>query len=84
MYKIIIIIIIILTLLLIFLQYNIKNTMENNYNISAITNLPNIKTIPLNLFQTWETLDLPPKMKENIEILKKQNPEFKYHHINNI
>lgn len=35
--------------------------------------------IPLNLFQTWHSLDLPPKMRENIELLKKQNPEFQYH-----
>jgi mannosyltransferase OCH1-like enzyme len=35
--------------------------------------------IPLNIFQTWYTLDLPPKMKENVELLKEQNPEFKYH-----
>jgi hypothetical protein len=35
--------------------------------------------IPLNLFQTWHTLDLPPKMKENVELLKEQNPEFTYY-----
>jgi len=35
--------------------------------------------IPLNLFQTWCTLDLPPKMKENVDLLKQQNPEFKYY-----
>ena len=32
--------------------------------------------IPLNIFQTWHTLDLPPKMKENVELLRRQNPEF--------
>ena len=32
--------------------------------------------IPLNIFQTWNTKDLPIKMKENMELLKKQNPEF--------
>jgi mannosyltransferase OCH1-like enzyme len=35
--------------------------------------------IPLNIFQTWHTLDLPPKMKENVELLQHENPEFKYH-----
>jgi mannosyltransferase OCH1-like enzyme len=34
--------------------------------------------IPLNLFQMWNTLDLPPKMKDNVELIKNQNPEFKY------
>ena len=35
--------------------------------------------IPLNLFQTWYTLDLPKNMKENVDLLKKQNPEFKHY-----
>jgi len=34
--------------------------------------------IPLNLFQTWYTKDLPPEMKECVELLKSQNPEFTY------
>ena len=35
--------------------------------------------IPLNIFQTWSTKNLPPKMKERVEILKKQNPRFTHH-----
>lgn len=35
--------------------------------------------IPLNLFQTWHTLNLPPKMKENVDLLKSQNPEFTHY-----
>jgi mannosyltransferase OCH1-like enzyme len=35
--------------------------------------------IPLNIFQTWHTLDLPPKMKENVELLKAQNTEFTHY-----
>ena len=43
-------------------------------------NTKNIQSmIPLNLYQTWYTLDLPPKMKENLELLKQQNPEFKHY-----
>ena len=50
----------------------------------TVVTLPNVKykktsIIPLNIFQTWHTLDLPPKMKENVELLKKQNPEFTYY-----
>jgi mannosyltransferase OCH1-like enzyme len=37
------------------------------------------RIIPLNIFQTWYTLDLPPKMKANVELLKKQNPEFTHY-----
>jgi len=32
--------------------------------------------VPLNLFLTWHTKDLPLKMKENVQLLIKQNPEF--------
>ena len=35
--------------------------------------------IPLNIFQTWHSKTLPPKMKENVRLLKKTNPEFKYY-----
>ena len=35
--------------------------------------------IPLNLFQTWNTLELPQYMKKNVELLKKQNPEFTHY-----
>ncbi len=35
--------------------------------------------IPLHIFQTWHTLDLPFYMKKNMELLKKQNPEFTHH-----
>jgi hypothetical protein len=41
-----------------------------------INKKPVQSVIPLNIYQTWYTLDLPPNMKENVEILKKQNPEF--------
>ncbi len=39
----------------------------------------NETNIPLNLYQTWSTLNLPPKMKENVEQLKIDNPEFTYY-----
>ena len=34
--------------------------------------------VPLNIFQTWYTLNLPTHMKETVELLKRQNPEFKH------
>lgn len=36
----------------------------------------NQREIPLNIFMTWSSHSLPPKMKENIEHIKKTNPEF--------
>ena len=35
--------------------------------------------IPLKIFQTWYTKDLPPKMKERVEDLKSCNPRFEHH-----
>jgi mannosyltransferase OCH1-like enzyme/predicted GH43/DUF377 family glycosyl hydrolase len=59
-----------------------QNTQKNTVNLS----LPSFaeeenfcSIIPFNIFQTWHTLDLPPKMKNNVELLKLQNPEFTHH-----
>jgi len=38
-----------------------------------------VPVIPLDIYQTWHTKDLPPKMRECVETLKKQNPEFNHH-----
>ena len=35
--------------------------------------------MPLKIYQTWYTKNLPPKMNENVENLKKQNPRFKHY-----
>jgi mannosyltransferase OCH1-like enzyme len=35
--------------------------------------------IPLKIFQTWYTKDLPTHMKQRVETLKIQNPEFEHH-----
>lgn len=34
--------------------------------------------VPCNIYQTWHTKDLPPKMKERVDLLKRQNPGFQY------
>ena len=36
-------------------------------------------SIPLHVYLTWKTLDLPPLMNQNYIKLRKQNPEFKFH-----
>ena len=38
-----------------------------------------VPVIPLDIYQTWHTKNLPPKMRECMETLKKQNPEFNHH-----
>jgi len=35
--------------------------------------------IPLNIYQTWKTKDLPPKMRECVNLLKQNNSEFTYY-----
>ena len=49
-----------------------------NENINTIYIRENIKPteIPLNLFTCWHTKNLPPKMNEHINKIKKENPEF--------
>ena len=35
--------------------------------------------IPLDIYQTWSTKDLPAKMRERVELIKAQNPRFTHH-----
>jgi len=35
--------------------------------------------IPLDIYQTWATKNLPPKMRERVELLKSQNPRFNHY-----
>jgi len=35
--------------------------------------------MPLNIYQTWKTKELPPAMQSRVEILKKQNPRFNHY-----
>ena len=37
-----------------------------------------LSVIPLNIFQTWHTKNLPSLMKKNMEYIKKLNPAFNY------
>jgi mannosyltransferase OCH1-like enzyme len=48
-----------------------------NINILPIKKYNSI--IPLNIYQTWHTKNLPQDMNDCVELLKKQNPEFKHH-----
>jgi len=52
----------------------IKNIDKSVDDIANTT-----QVIPLNIFQTWETHELPPKMKECVEKLKSANPEFTFY-----
>ena len=57
-----------------------KKFIDNNNEEGKILNKYNfISNIPLNIFQSWGTLDLPLHMKNNVDKLQQDNPEFKYY-----
>jgi mannosyltransferase OCH1-like enzyme len=65
---------------------NRKSKVKLNIDKTKFYNRPYIffkpdytPIIPLDIYQTWSTKDLPPKMSERVELLKSQNPRFKHH-----
>jgi mannosyltransferase OCH1-like enzyme len=70
------------------IQNKKQNKFKNKYKINKakIYNRPYIifkenydSVIPLDIYQTWSTKNLPPKMNERVELLKRQNPRFRHH-----
>lgn len=67
-----------------YLQRKQNNNNNNNNLKKFISKIPYpMKTyynsvIPLNIFQTWHTKNLPPKMFEVVNIIKQTNPAFKH------
>ena len=49
--------------------------LQNVYPLKQVYN----NIIPLNIYQTWHTKNLPPKMLNNVNKIKLNNPAFKYH-----
>ena len=47
-----------------------KEGMENEHDDNEI---------PRHIYQTWHSSEMPPKMKECVEKLKRDNPEFEHH-----
>ena len=45
----------------------------------TLNSIPINSIIPLNIYQYWNSLNLPKKLKENVDLIKKNNPEFKYY-----
>ena len=56
-----------------------SNSTNSNSSTNGNINIIPYSIIPLNIFQTWSTLDLLPYMKINREKLIKQNPEFTHY-----
>ncbi len=59
------------------LRYKTKPIRKYSLDIRT-QNVLQKSVIPLKLFQCWHSLDLPPNMKETVELLKRQNPEFEH------
>ena len=65
------------------LKFREKNTTESSL-YKKLQHIPYplkrdyIKDIPLNIFQTWHTKELPEKMEQCIQRIKRENPEFSY------
>ena len=56
-----------------------KLQLYNKININFITKAVYNSVIPLNLYTCWHTSDLPPVMRENYNLLVKNNPEFNHY-----
>lgn len=74
-------------IVIIIYSFNKKENFSSNSYISEESSYLykpfNIKNkyqsvIPLKIYQTWFTKELPQKMKENTEKLRNDNPEFEY------
>jgi mannosyltransferase OCH1-like enzyme len=66
-------------------DYNTNNKLKNDFfyynSINTFYNLKNNynSIIPLNIYQTWYSKVLPPKMLETCNLIKSENPEFNYY-----
>ena len=54
--------------------YSIANRMQKRYPIKKAYN----SIIPLKIFQTWHTKDLPQNMKIATDLIKIMNPAFQH------
>jgi len=55
----------------------LKNIFESN--AAADGESVNTDKVPKHIYQTWHSKEMPPKMKECVEKLKSDNPEFEHH-----
>lgn len=54
------------------------NAAKSALSISYPTKSHYNNIIPLNIFQTWHSKNLPPIMSKNVEFIKQSNPAFNY------
>ena len=52
--------------------------MKTRKNVN-VTKKTRRTVIPLHIYQVWHDKDMPSSVKESVDMLKKQNPEFEHH-----
>jgi hypothetical protein len=62
-----------------FLHYYTKSIDKKKENFKKYEHERENKKIPLDIYQTWYTKNLPPAMKRCVDRLKFDNPEFTHH-----
>ena len=65
--------ILLLLIIIILFEYKLIEKESENFDVKVKNE------IPLNIFQTWYTKKLPYYMQKNVDLLREQNPQFKYH-----
>jgi mannosyltransferase OCH1-like enzyme len=58
---------------------NNKNIIINNLKLTYPNKMYYNSIIPLKIFQTWHTKNLPPKISEAVNLIKTSNPRFEHH-----
>lgn len=58
---------------------NLNMLSPSKLNIRPTVNPAITTSIPLNLYQTWSSLELPHKMRQTVETLKRLNPELTHY-----
>lgn len=61
------------------LNDNIIDNIIDNINDNITDNINDKITVPLDIYQTWYTKNLPPEMMKSVSKIKENNPEFNYH-----
>ena len=57
-----------------------KNRTRRIYHATPFNKLvPKEKVIPLHIYQVWHDTNLPSSVRESINLIKEQNPEFEHH-----
>jgi mannosyltransferase OCH1-like enzyme len=54
--------------------YSVNYRLQKKYPLKKLYN----SVIPLKIFQTWHSKDLPPNMKRAVELIKSTNPAFEH------